>query len=80
MALFIRQDERKSELQSRIAMELQERAKSRAKTNNIPDGVDDSEYMSSTKKTTSLAWVWVIIVLAFVGIVIWLMMLNIATK
>jgi len=72
MALFIKQDEERTELQKRLATELQERAKDKAKYTERPDGVEDSEYIKGTKVTTSLAWAWLLIVLAIVGVVIWL--------
>ncbi len=78
MSLFIRQNDERSKLQERLAAELQERAKQRALLQDQPDGVDDSRYIEGTKRTTSLAWVWVVIaivvVVAFVGLVI----LNVA--
>ncbi len=77
MALFIRQDEQKTEFQNQLAAELQARAKERAKLADRPDGVDDSQYINGTKKTTSLAWVWAIIIIVTVGIAIWLMALSI---
>lgn len=66
MALFIRQNDNRSKLQERLAAELQEKAKARAKT-EAPDGVTDSNYLKDTKTTTSLAWVWVVIVIFAVG-------------
>ena len=63
----------RSELQKRIAAELQEKAKKKASDSpDRPDGVDDSAYLENTKRTTSLAWVWALIVVAFVAIIIWL--------
>jgi type VI protein secretion system component VasF len=62
MALFVRQNEERSELQQRLAAELQERAKQRAKYDGArPDGVEDSNYLKDTKTTTSLAGVWIAI-------------------
>lgn len=73
MALFMNQQNDRSELQKRIAAELQEKAKKKANgSDDRPDGVDDSAYLENTKRTTSLAWVWVLIVVAFVAIIIWL--------
>lgn len=72
MALFIRQDDNRSQLQERLAAELQERAKRTADKSKSPDGVTDSAYMKDTKTTTSLAWVWVLVGLAAVGVVVWL--------
>jgi F0F1-type ATP synthase assembly protein I len=80
MGLFIKQDENRSELQQRIAAELQQKAVSRAKAEDRPDLVDDSEYIKGTKATTSLAGVWIAIILVAVGIAIWLMALSIANN
>lgn len=77
MALFIRQNDDRTELQGRIAAELQERAKQRAALANRPDGVEDSQYIKGTKQTTSLAWVWILIVILAIGAYIWLTILNI---
>ena len=74
MGLFIRQDDNRSELQQRIATELQEKAKRRAEEEDgSVDGVNDSAFLKGTKQTTSLAWVWVLIVVAVIGIIIWLL-------
>lgn len=64
MGLFVRQNEERSELQQRLAAELQERAKKRAENSaDRPDGIEDSDYLKDTKKTTSLAGVWIGIVI-----------------
>lgn len=76
MALFIRQDDNRSELQERLAAELQARAKEREKINNHPDGVTDSEYMKNTAQTSNMAWLWILVVLAAVGVIIWLTIFN----
>lgn len=72
MSLYLKQNETRSELQSRIAAELQEKAKKKALETELPDGVTDSAYIKNTKQTTSLAWAWVFIVIAIVGIAVWL--------
>lgn len=72
MSLYLKQNESRSQLQDKLAKELQERAKQKAKTFDQPDGVTDSAYLKNTKQTTSLAWVWVLIVLAIIGIAVWL--------
>lgn len=71
MALYVKQSDDRSELQKRLATELQEKAKQRAKDAERPDGVDDSRYMENTKPTTSLAWLWALIAVAAVGLVVW---------
>lgn len=72
MALFIRQDDNRSELQQRLAAELQERNKQKAQPVDLPDGVEDSQYLKDTKTTTSLAWIWIILILAVVVLIVWL--------
>lgn len=72
MAMFIRQDENRSELQERIATELQEKAKQRALDAERPDGVEDSSYTNNLKQASSLTWVWILIGLAAIAIVVWL--------
>lgn len=76
MALFIKQDEERSELQQQIAAELQRKASEKAKMADRPDGVTDSQYIKGTKVTTSLAWVWVVIFVAVVVVIIWLTVLS----
>jgi hypothetical protein len=72
MALFIKQNDNRSQLQERLAAELQERARQNAAKNELPDGVTDSQYLKDTKTTTSLMWLWMLIALATIGLVIWL--------
>ncbi len=79
MALFIRQDDERSELQKQVAAELQRKARDNSlKASERPDGVDDSQYIKGMKKTTSLAWVWIIILVVIVGVIIWLTVLTLA--
>ena len=74
MALFMNQQNERTELQKRIAAELAEKAKKKSLQTDTdrPDGVTDSAYLEKTKTTTSLAWVWVLITLVSIGLVIWL--------
>lgn len=78
MALFIRQDDERTELQKRIATELQGKTKKRTELADAPDLVEDSQYIKGTKTTTSLALVWVLIIIIFVGIAIWLIATGLA--
>lgn len=73
MALFVNQNSNRTKLQEQIAAELQAKAKKRAEIDTTPpDGVEDTAYLNGTKKTTTLAWVWALIVLFAVGVVIFL--------
>jgi hypothetical protein len=76
MALFLRQEDGRSKLQQQIAAELQAKAKAKAEAADLPDGVDDSRYVEHTKKTTSLAWAWLIIAVAVIGLVIGLIVIS----
>jgi len=77
MGLYLQQKNERSELQQRIAAELNEKAKKKANVDTTkPDGVTDSAYLEKTKITTSLAWVWVLIAVAAIGILIWLVTLT----
>ncbi|HMI08942.1 MAG TPA: hypothetical protein VK497_00910 [Candidatus Saccharimonadales bacterium] len=75
MALFVNQNSNRTKLQERLAAELTEKAKQKAKMEAVdrPDGVSDSNYLKDTKTTTSLAWVWIVIVIIVVGLMVWLM-------
>lgn len=73
MSLYLKQSETRSQLQDKLAKELQERAKNKAIETDQPDGVTDSAYLKDTKSTTSLAWVWVLIGIAIIAIAVWLL-------
>ena len=72
MSLYLKQQDTRSDLQEKIATELQERAKKKAKEAERPDGVNDSRVLEGTKQTTSLAWAWVLIGIAIVVITVWI--------
>lgn len=72
MSLYLKQNETRSELQKRVAAELQDKAKKKALETDRPDGVDDSAFVKNTKTTTSLAWAWALIGVAIVALAIWL--------
>jgi hypothetical protein len=74
MALFMNQQNERTELQKRIAAELAEKAKKKSldADRDRPDGVTDSAYLEKTKTTTSLAWVWILIIVAAIGVALWL--------
>lgn len=73
MGLFIQQNDERSQLQQRLAEELREKAKQRSKLGDEPtDPVHDSAYLEGTKQTTSLAWVWMLIFIAAVGVAIFI--------
>ena len=76
MSLYLNQQDNRTELQKRVAEELQEKAKKRAQLQDRPDGVDDSAYIQGTKKTTGLAWVWIAIVVIAVGLMIGLVVMT----
>lgn len=72
MALFVRQDENRTELQKRLATELQDRARKKAEEADLPDGVEDSAYIKGTKETTGLFGVWIVIGILAIAAVIFI--------
>jgi len=61
MALFIRQDENRTDLQKRLATELQDKARKRAEEAELPDGVDDSQFVKGLNDTSNWTWLWFVI-------------------
>lgn len=71
MGLYVQRDQKRSELQERVAEELREKARAaREREPERRDGVSDSPYLNGTKRTTSLAWVWVLLIIAAVGVAV----------
>ncbi len=64
MGLFVNQQDSRSELQERIAAELREKAKASGLQEKASlDGVEDVKYLEGTKQTTTLAPVWIVIII-----------------
>lgn len=80
MSLFLKQEDDRSDLQKRIATELQAKMAEKPKQQDLPDGVDDSAYIKNTKQTTSLAWIWILIIVAAIAITIWLTVLSMSHR
>lgn len=72
MALYVKQNDTRSELQQRIASELQEKAKKKALEAERPDGITDSAFVQKTKQTGGLAGVWIAIGLFVIAFIVWL--------
>jgi hypothetical protein len=75
MGLFIRQDDNRSELQRRLAAELNEKARKRAEIEDqpLPDGVSDSAYIKDTQSTSKLVWLWILLfVVGIVAVIIFI--------
>lgn len=71
MALYLKQDQDRTELQQKISEDLKQKAILKS-LQDRPDGVTDSNYMKNTKQTSGLAWVWILLaVIVFIGLV-WL--------
>lgn len=73
MGLYVRKDDQRSELQERIAAELQEKAKKNTDIEPTTiDGVDDSGYMDNTKSSSGLLGVWLALLVVGIGVILWL--------
>ncbi len=74
MAIIFNNLEEKSDLQRRISSELREKIEK--KSNEPKDlvgpeyDIENSEYTKNMKQTSSLAWAWALIAVAFIGIII----------
>lgn len=73
MGIIYNQESNRSDLQKRVAQELSEKAKNKNldPADKLPDGVDDSAFVKDTKQTTSLAWLWLLIVIVGVAALLW---------
>ena len=76
MGLYVKQNQSRTELQEKIAAELQEKARKKSEPADRPDGVDDSRYIEGPKATTTLAPVWLIIGTAAIIVIIWLVVAS----
>ena len=69
MGLYMKQNEGRSELQQRLDAELRAKAAARnAEGEKQIDGVDDSAYIEGTKRTTPLAFAWLVIVILAIAV------------
>lgn len=76
MGIIVNQQDNRSELQKRIAADLSDKAKKKQDpSGKRVDGVEDSAYIEGTKTTTSLAWLWLLIVLLAVAAVVFLLII-----
>lgn len=81
MALFIKQNENRSELQQRIAAELQDKARKKAQAADMVDGVEDSQYVKGLQGTGRHAWIWIVLaVIAVIALFVIFIMVNAANN
>lgn len=75
MALFMNQEGDRSELQKRLAAELADKAKKKSQLADLPPAkdLDDSHYLKDTKQTTGLAWLWILVIAAFLAAIVYLL-------
>lgn len=82
MALYVKQDDNRTELQEKIAAELREKQiknslKEGGETPNSKGEIvqpEDSAYLEGTKETTGLAFIWLLVfaaILVALGLYIW---------
>lgn len=69
MAMFLRQNDTRTDLQQRLAAELREKSKQAAdlEAKPRPDGVKDSNYMRDYEKSSRWLWAWLVIGAAFIA-------------
>jgi len=61
MGIIVNLNENRSELQKKIATELQEKTRQKTSLGNLPDGIEDSTMVEKTNTTGSLKWLKVLI-------------------
>lgn len=71
MSLFLRQDQERSQLQRRIATELQAKARQQATDAEQPDGVEDSAFVADTHRSSRRLGLWLTLAAIVIGGVIW---------
>ncbi len=71
MSLYTKQEVEKTDLQKQVAKNLQDKSKNGKNYLGNNDLVEDSAYLDSTKHTTSLAWAWVLILLAVIAVIVY---------
>lgn len=77
MGLFLNQQDKRSELQERIAADLREKAMRTSKTEDSDwDVAKDAAYLEDTKETTSLGWAWIVIIILALGMIIGFIILG----
>jgi hypothetical protein len=69
MALFIRQDENQSRLQSKVAADLQDRLNSRA---NVTADKPEATILDEQHKTRSAGIIIAVLVVIAAGVIFWL--------
>jgi len=70
MGIILNDADTRSELQKRVAAELQAKSKVKMPDTTEVDGVEDSSYIENTRKTTSIGWLWiVVVVIAVIAVV-----------
>lgn len=76
MALFMKQNDDRSELQRRLSAELQEKQKKKLELENqpLPDGVKDTNYMRDFSGSSRYLWVWISLALIGVAAVVIMML------
>ena len=76
MGLYVKQSDTRSQLQEKLAQELQDRAREKAKAADLPDGVDDSAFIEGTEQSSKAALLWIIIIVGFIGFGIWVFVVS----
>lgn len=71
MALFLGQQDKRSELQEKIAADLRVKMQqSKLREDAMIDGVEDTKYLEDTKTIPATTWAWLILAIIMAGVVI----------
>lgn len=77
MAMYLRQNDKRSDFQKRLADDLKEKAKQKALEDvELPDGVKDSAYIRDYTGPSRLLWLWVLLAVVVLGVIFWVIFLG----
>ena len=76
MGILVSKDtEVNSKLNERISADLRAKTSRTELMSDDPDGVEDSDYVKDLKKTSSHAWIWIILIIlaaaSLVMMIVW---------
>lgn len=71
MGLYLKQEQKRTQLQEELDERLRKRHEESQKLMDDPDGVKDSAYIEGTKRTTTLDWAWLLIILFAIGVFVY---------
>lgn len=70
MGLYLKEETERTELQKRVAKNLDDKSKKAHDILESPDFVDDSAYMKDMKKSSNALWLFVLLLFIVLAVII----------